>query len=295
MSRKPFVVLAVAAAFWFGTVGAGQQAPDSPKPTARLFHGPELVPMAPAAISKVMLVTLEAVQGEIKLTDAQKKQQNKILANGRGRIQKARQTAKSVQPFQSSRDAIWREIETAVDQSLGASQRDRLHQIQLQAQGPRAFERPDVQKQLEMSRDQVDRVTKIVNDGLNEIESASQVPIDLKSKGTEATLEEVEEYVKSPALLAARDASRQRLKDVRASVQKQIADVLNNQQNAAYKTMLGPPFDVAKLVRPGMQRDEHELLVMSIGAVWVWAGSVPTPSSTPRSPGRRTPRCTRQS
>ena len=117
-----------------------------------------------------------------------------------------------------------------------------------------------------MSRDQVDRVTKIVNDGLNEIESASQVPIDLKSKGTEATLEEVEEYVKSPALLAARDASRQRLKDVRALVQKQIADVLNNQQNAAYKTMLGPPFDVAKLVRPGMQRDEHELLVMSIVA-----------------------------
>ena len=92
-----------------------------------------------------MLVTLEAVQGEIKLTDAQKKQQNKILERP-GQNSESTPDRKSVQPFQSSRDAIWREIETAVDQSLVKSQRDRLHQIQLQAQkgqSLRAARRPE--------------------------------------------------------------------------------------------------------------------------------------------------------
>ncbi len=212
MSKTYAVFLGLAVALGAGTLGATQEPPESPKPVAHLFHGPELVPLPPAAYPVVTLVNREAVQAELKLTDSQKKQQEVILENGRQKLQKARQAA--IREFVTSRDAIRQEMETLVHKNLDAGQRDRLNQLLLQAQGPRAFERPDFQKQLEMSRDQVDRVTKIVAAGLTEIETASQVPIDLKPKGQEATLEEVDDYVRGAAFLGARDASRQKIKDV---------------------------------------------------------------------------------
>jgi hypothetical protein len=261
MMRKHIVFLVFAAELGLTTAGAAQEPTVTPKPVAHVYHGPELVPIA---YTTDMLVTFEAVQHELKLTDAQKKQQETIIENGREKLQKARQSAKGVQQIRSAIEAVRQETEAAVEQSLDPGQRDRLNQIQLQATGPRAFERPELQKLLEMSQDQVDRVKRIVDEALNEIEKASEIPINLKPKGEEPTLEEVDEYVKSPQFLAARDASRQRLKDVRSSVQDRIAGVLSTRQNEAYRKVPGEPFDLAELRPPWIQRDEHARLAKAV-------------------------------
>ncbi len=261
MMRKHIVFLVFAAELGLTTAGAAQEPTVTPKPVAHVYHGPELVPIA---YTTEMLVTLEAVQNELKLTDAQKKQQETIIENGREKLQKARQSAKGVQQIRSAIEAVRQETEAAVEQSLDPGQRDRLNQIQLQATGPTAFERPELQKLLEMSQDQVDRVKRIVDEALNEIEKASEIPINLKPKGEEPTLEEVDEYVKSPQFLAARDASRQRLKDVRSSVQDRIAAVLSTRQNEAYRKMPGEPFDLAELRPQWIQRDEHARLAKAV-------------------------------
>src|ERR1700677_3733742 len=83
-----------------------------------------------------VLLSLPAVQQELKITEAQKKEQAAIQERRFQKIQQARTEIKDQAAFRARRDAIMSEISAAQMANVRPEQRDRLIQIQLQAQGP---------------------------------------------------------------------------------------------------------------------------------------------------------------
>ena len=85
-----------------------------------------------------VLLEMEPVQQELKMTDAQKKEQNAILRRQRRemqqKIEQARRANKDRARFQAARDAIVKEFAAAIRGNLKPEQWERLDQIQLQAQ-----------------------------------------------------------------------------------------------------------------------------------------------------------------
>ena len=90
-----------------------------------------------------LLLQLPAVQEELKITEAQKKEQAEIEERRSQKIQHARTEIKDCAKFRASRDAIFNEIAAGQLAILKLEQRERLDQIQLQAQGPLAFSLPE--------------------------------------------------------------------------------------------------------------------------------------------------------
>ena len=86
-----------------------------------------------------VLLRLPAVQEELKITEAQKKEQDAIAERRVQKMQKARAEIKDRAKFREARDAIFEEAAAAERAILTPAQRERLDQIQLQAQGPLAF------------------------------------------------------------------------------------------------------------------------------------------------------------
>ena len=158
------------------------------------------------------------------------------------------------------RDAIWSETVAAQTAILKPEQRERLIQIQLQAQGPLAFTLrenddrrrtgdyigPRLSEQLKMSDDQVKRVRTIARDGVPQIRKAAQfrIPLDSKDKPTEETIRKL---VESPEFQATKEKARHGAREAWTAVIGRIEAVLDEEQRANYRRTLGKPFDVTKL------------------------------------------------
>jgi hypothetical protein len=134
------------------------------------------------AVTQVLL-RLPAIQDELKLTEAQKKEQAELADRQIQRIRKARTEITDRAEFRRARNAIVEEADAAQLASLKPEQRERLAQIQIQAQGPLAFsswggdpgsERrgvigPPVSARLGLSADQVKRARTIAEEGDDQI------------------------------------------------------------------------------------------------------------------------------
>ena len=96
----------------------------------------------PISMVRENLLNMDAVQQELKITDAQK-QEWRAIGDGIPAAQNARRENKDRARFLAARDAIIKEAAAAVQATLKPEQRERLDQIQLQAKGPLAFARPD--------------------------------------------------------------------------------------------------------------------------------------------------------
>src|SRR4051794_6762339 len=93
----------------------------------------------PRPAFKQVLLGNPAVQKELKLTEARKKAMEDTSNRRFERIQKARREITDREKFLTARDTIIKETQAAVLEHLEPRQRERLDQIQLQSQGPVAF------------------------------------------------------------------------------------------------------------------------------------------------------------
>jgi hypothetical protein len=214
------------------------------------------------ALARVLL-QLPAVQQELNISDAQKKEQAEIEKRRFQTIRKARTEIKDRAKFQETRKAIDNEAAAAQLANLKREQRERLVQIQLQAQGPLAFSLrdrypgsligdpgifigPPLSDQLKMSDDQVKRVRTIAEVGAARIEKAAsfRLPWDSKDK---PTVETIRKLVEGPEFRAAKAKARRTAREAWVAVVARIETVLNDAQRTNYRRILGKPFDLAKL------------------------------------------------
>ena len=210
-----------------------------------------------------VLLRFSAVQEELKLTDAQKKEQAEIQRRGLEKFQQARGEMKDRAKSVAERAAFFNEITTARLANLKPDQRERLAQIQLQAQGPLAFsiqepgessnvfdlgefEGPRLSKQLRLSQDQVKRVGTIAEEGTALIEKAAtfQLPLNFKEK---PTAESIRKQVEGSDFRAAKAKTRRAARETWNATIGRIEAVFNDEQRAEYRRILGAPFDFAKL------------------------------------------------
>ncbi len=229
-----------------------------------------------------VLLGSPAVQEELKITQAQKKEQDAIAERRVQKMQKARAEIKDPAKFREARDAIFEEAAEAERAILTPAQRERLDQIQLQAQGPLAFSLgeddpglfsadrsrfvgPPVPQRLRMSADQVKRARTIAQEADAQISKAASVRLPWDSKDR-PNAEDIRKLVAGAEFRAAKQKA---LLDARAAWDAAIArieGVLADEQRATYRKMLGRPFDLAKLnVEPGQSETDADVQAVSRG------------------------------
>ena len=267
MSFKRVFLVSVAVMMTL-TAALAQRPPDPPKGVARLFPGGGQIPNL---IDRDVLLRFKPVQLELKMTEDQVKQSETIVQKRMEKIQQTiqelRRNKKSLRAKESleARDAIFKESQAAIEQNLTPAQRDRLLQIQLQFQNAMAFERPEIQKQLDLSPSQIEQIKKIVVQSRNEIMQASEVPVDVKPKdGAESpTVDDVRAFVQTPQFVESYRKMVDRVRLARVAMMDRVAKALNDRQNAEHQKMLGPPFDVTGVNGVG---DDPETLTTRVAA-----------------------------
>jgi hypothetical protein len=213
------------------------------------------------------LLTMEAVQEELRLTEVQKKQQEAIAQGRAQKLQQARRDHPEAEKFRESLGAILKETETAIQEILTPDQRQRLDQIQIQLTGPAAFAGaqrgrlaltgPNLSQRLKLSDDQDRRVQAIVDEGMPQIINAARFVIPLDSKQGPPTAEAIRALAESPAFREAKEKARQAGRDARAAAIQRIEEVLTDAQRQEYHTLLGAPFDLSRLRGAGGAEDER--------------------------------------
>jgi hypothetical protein len=224
----------------------------------------------PRPAFKQVLLGVSAVQEELKLTAAQEAGMEAAGRRQSEEIQKARREIADREKFLSARQAINKELMEATLKNLEPGQRDRLDQIQRQAQGPLAFDNtrgsdlaadgPGLAERLKLSDDQVQRAQAIAQEGYKEIEQAASVQIVLDPKAGAPTPESIRKLVEAPEFKAAKRKAREDAHKAWASVIQKIERVLTEPQRTAYREMLGAPFDMTK-IRFGDEAEEDAGMV----------------------------------
>ena len=167
-------------------------------PPAGIPRGTQLTHLGPGLVfafqSKSLLLQNPQVQAELKLTPDQKTKL-KTIEDGDQRLsdrlmldfQKARQELVQKQADRQELAALGEKLAEMGRQHreryeaertgiLDRNQRTRLEQIQLQAEGPMAFIRPDIQKRLNTSPDQDEMIAAIVTEGRAELNQTAALP-----------------------------------------------------------------------------------------------------------------------
>jgi hypothetical protein len=211
----------------------------------------------PRPAFKEVLLGNPAVAAELKITEAQNKARDEKVQRLREKIQKARREITETAKFVEARDSIFKEIEAATLENLTPQQRQRLEQIQLQSQGPLAFNRasipalaaegPDPIERLNLTDDQIKQIRAIAMEGDAEISKAAELPIVLDPKAGALTPESIKKLVETEEFKAAKKKTREAARKAWDSVIARIERVLSETQRTAYREMLGPPFDLHKI------------------------------------------------
>jgi hypothetical protein len=211
----------------------------------------------PRPALRQVLVQMPAVQEELKMTEGQKKEVEAAVNGQAEKMQKARRELADRQKFLAARETIFKETRAAIREALEPRQRDRLDQIQLQAQGPLAFngsrspvmalEGSDLAERLKLTDDQVKRVRAIAEEGGEEIEKAAAFPIVLGPEAGKPSLESIRKWVEGAEFKAAKRKAREAARKAWDSVMQRIEQVLTEPQRTAYREMLGTPFDLSKI------------------------------------------------
>lgn len=203
------------------------------------FGGPAAPP------SPLMLVAAESVQKELGLKDDQiekikalgeesrKEMQPAFGGGGPGERRKDESDADREKRFEESRAkmaaAIKKVNETILpklDETLDATQRERLQQIRLQAWGPPALLDADVAKSLNLDKDRSDKLAAISKEFREKLSALTQ-----GGGGDRGDFQE-------------RFAKMRELNDSR---DKQLGEVLTAEQREQWEKLKGKPFDVAQL------------------------------------------------
>jgi Spy/CpxP family protein refolding chaperone len=277
-SKAIALILVSAISLGMAAMTAARQAPSA-APEAPTYSLRE-IGVIPLAAIKDSLLEIDAVQQELKITDAQKQERKAIGERNFQKLQKARLDNRDRAKFIVARDAIVKVASEAVQATLKPEQRRRLDEIHLQAQGPLAFVRPEVGpivsvepsmiERLKLSEDQVRKIKAIVRAGGDEIQKATSFPIPLDSK-EKPTQEAIRKLVESPEFQGAKQKAGQAGRDAWAAVIRRIEVVLTEPQRESYHKLIGAPFDLSKL-RWGPQDDRQVDIMMVSRALGIGGG-----------------------
>jgi Spy/CpxP family protein refolding chaperone len=279
--------------------------------------GGPAIGMGSGPVSLFMLVTQPSVQQDLKLTDAQKQKIAKIEEQLKEKAEQARNlmapkrdqgggpqflnpemARAGMEEMKQAMQALHSEADAAVMRELQRKQRTRLEQIKLQADGPLAFERPEVLERLNLEDSQIELIQEILADGRGQMEQSGGLmmraagampgpgfgpgpgagdgpgagagagggpggappsPQDLKKKFSS---KEFQDQLKSQF-----EKRRKETQSVRDRMMQAIAQVLSRGQRANYRKMLGEPFDLKPL-----QNAAPNISVTTFGAPGAGAG-----------------------
>jgi hypothetical protein len=153
-----------------------------------------------------------------------------------------RQLVKIIRKASAERHVALRE--QAEKECLGVlkpQQRARLREIQLQAEGPLAFTRPELVAALKMSPEQAELVRRAVEEGREQIVSSSVVSVySSADKRPSAAASQT-------ANVAERRAAVKETTEARLETKNAVFELLNKWQRDRYKRMLGKSFDLGSL------------------------------------------------
>ncbi|MFO0908074.1 MAG: hypothetical protein U0794_06905 [Isosphaeraceae bacterium] len=241
----------------FATTPASGQAQSFPRISA-INEGSLGVGLMWGLCPEHLLLEYEAVRKELKIEPEQIKA-IKSIDEKRDQdlevIEKQSLDAIKAARAEGNNDAVaelaqrWREAQRArIDEATSAAgkkmtktQRTRLREIQLQAEGPVAFRRPEIQERLNMDQDQVALVLQIVDQGRAEMNAsfrshAESIMIDPRDRAKATASKEYQ-----AALAKSREAA---VKSRQETMQK-IGKVLTRKQRQTFDRLLGEPFDLA--------------------------------------------------
>lgn len=191
------------------------------------------------------------------------------------------------------------ETDAALAKILNKSQRDRIHQIQLQQEGPMAVTKPEMQTKLNMSPMQIEQIAMIVDE-------RQQAQRNLFSQGRDqmAGFQSADgrfdfrafqaKVQQDPQFKAEMDKNREAMTKQSTQLQDQsiamIGKTLTKKQHQNFQKMQGPPFDLAKLDRnydpvaaAAKEKEEAEAVKESANSKKSSASKKKTSAKTKRS------------
>jgi hypothetical protein len=216
----------------------------------------------PTPVPRGILILLPTAQDELKLSKAQRERIATLDRENLTRLDRLMEEFRTDLPprdvdpatFQAmmeqvkaQREAMVNQTEASMLEILLPQQLARLDQIQLQAEGPLGFARPEVIKELALSPDQIKAVQSIVIDGREKMWATSTVSLTNESSRGPLSPEQRRTLLQSNEFKASKEKYRAATLKVREETTRQIAQVMTADQRAAYRKMLGSPFDLTKI------------------------------------------------
>jgi hypothetical protein len=205
-----------------------------------------------------------AVQDELRMTAPQKDRLKAIQAKLARYSEENRKNRQVMPPAEDlavkaqrrllgrqAAAAFFQEAEAAALNALDRSQRRRLDEIRLQAEGPLAFLRAEVQERLNMDEQQIETLTAIVAEAREAMKQRDAVPAELRQFVHAAPGGKIETEPEHVDEMKAWTKKRfdERVKE-RESLYRAIGKVLRAQQRALYDKMRGERFEIMELRRP---------------------------------------------
>jgi hypothetical protein len=149
---------------------------------------------------------------------------------------------------------LGRQREESLLRTLSKQQRQRLQQIQLQADGALTFTRPEIQEKLNMSPEQAQEISELVrqaNEDLAQSRNAlegvfgSLVQTDPKRPNVRTITP-----ADAPKFKAAQAKADKENESIRRTLDSAVARVLRKKQRDSFRKMCGEPFDLKRLEVP---------------------------------------------
>jgi len=187
----------------------------------------------------LMLLNSDQVQRELDLVDEQKEELRKILESSRGdranfaelRDLPEEERRARMRELREQSEGRVAELQKKVNEVLLPHQQKRLKQIQLQLQGDRALNNPEVAKELGLTDEQQRKLEEV----------------------REKTQQQMREAFGQRGEGGDRGANRERLAELREQTQRQVNEVLTADQKKKLEEMKGEPFELQR--QPRGQRD----------------------------------------
>jgi hypothetical protein len=208
-----------------------------------------VTPAPNPVLQLLALVNRPAVQEDLKLTDDQKVKL-KDLASKRPAARASKPSSSSSKSAATSSRtktsggsnaqaalAAIAALQKQLDDLLDAGQRKRLEQIALQVEGPLAVAKPEVAKKINLTAAQVKQVRSIIVEARNQLAQLgppNPPPTDKPPAGGDPGQSD-------------QPPDRAQFEQVRQAAGGRVMEVLKPAQKDAFKQLLGPPFDVARL------------------------------------------------
>jgi hypothetical protein len=226
------------------------------------------VGVAYGVASKYNLLRRPEILRQLKVTDSQLARLTKAREEvDRALEHDAQEKAALIQRMQRRKDSdglaayrqatmnelfsLTTESELPLLKVLDGRQRSRLEQIQLRADGPGAFRRPQVQERLNLSPEQIEMILAIENQWQNAFSEAATVPPEIGPVPGGLSPEKKKALLGSKRVRVEIEKSRNAVISAREKTMRQILQVLYKRQRATYEKLIGEPFEFSNPLAEG--------------------------------------------